>query len=170
MLNIKNVLGELTVTKDMVAAEFGCGTADFAVALAQTLQKGKVYALDIQKEKLSALKGRLLRSHITNVITLLCDLEADHGSTLSDASLDLVLIPNVLFQSENRPAIIKEAYRTLKPGGQLLIIDWLKQAHKGHGKHMVSPDEVKTMAADFTLTLKKEFAAGDYHYALIFIK
>jgi ubiquinone/menaquinone biosynthesis C-methylase UbiE len=170
VLSIENTLNELIVTGDMNAAEFGCGTADFAIKLAGRLNKGKVYALDILEEKLSALKGRLNREHITNITTILCDVETERGSTLPDQSLDLVLIPNILFQSENKIAIIKEAQRVLKPRGQLLVIDWLKKIHRGHGEHLISPDEVKKMAATLWLTLKKEFTPGEYHYALIFTK
>lgn len=170
MLSISKILDELHLKEDMVAAEFGCGTANIAVQLARHVSKGKVYALDIQEEKISALKGRLRQRHITNVIPILCDVEADKGSTLFDSYLDAVLIPNVLFQSENRPAIIKEAHRILKPGGQMMVVDWLKKAHAGHGEHLAIPGEVKKMAAEAGFMLKKEFNPGDYHYALLFVK
>lgn len=170
-LKVNEVLNELDLKESMLGAEFGCGSAMFAIALARKLKKGRVYALDIQEEKLSALKGKLSLEKINNVQTTLCDLEADKGSTLKDNSLDIILIPNVLFQSSNKTAIIKEAKRILKPKAQLLVIDWLKKsAFSPAAKDMVSPDEIKKIAETLGFTLKKELAAGDYHYALLFIK
>ena len=169
-LNIDNVLNELDLKDDMIGAEFGCGSAIFTIDLSKKLKNGKVYALDIQEEKLSALKGRLSLQNIHNVYTILCDLEAPKGSSLINNMLDIVLIPNILFQAENKHAIIEEAKRILKPGGQILVVDWLKSGSFGHKDKLVSPLEIKKIAKNLGLTLKKEFATGDYHYALLFTK
>ena len=168
-LNIEEVLSRLTLKKDMMAAEFGCGSAVFAIALARKLDKGRVYALDIQEEKLSALKGKVSQQKINNVFPILCDLEAKNGSTLKDNSLDVVLIPNILFQVDNKSAIIEEAKRILKQGGQLLIIDWLKKSSFGP-EDLIKPEDIKKLAENTGLTLKDEFSSGDYHYGLLFIK
>ncbi len=169
-LKVDEILNELDLKEDMSGAEFGCGSALFAVALAKKLNKGRVYALDIQEEKLSALKGKLSIEKINNVQTILCDLEADKGSTLRDNYLDIVLIPNILFQSEDRYGIISEAKRVLKSSGQLLIIDWLKSGSFGPREGLVKPEEVKKIAETLDLSFKKEFAVGDYYYALLFTK
>ncbi len=169
-LKIDEVLSYLNLKESMLAAEFGCGSAAFTIALARKLSKGRVYALDIQEEKLSALKGSTSKQHLSNIFTVLCDLEAPNGSTLQTDSLDIVLIPNVLFQAENKHAIIEEAKRVLKPGGELLVIDWSKQGPFSPKEGMVHPDEIKKIADTLGVTFKKEFAAGDYHYALLFIK
>ena len=169
-LKVDEVLSNLNLTEGMMACEFGCGSAVFTISLAKKLSKGRVYALDVQEEKLSALKGKLSIEKINNVFTILCDLETPKGSTLQDNSLDMVLIPNMLFQAENKYAIIQEGKRILKSGGQLLIIDWLKKVAFGPKDNMVSPNEIKKIADDLELTFKKEFAAGDYHYALLFTK
>lgn len=169
-LKIEDVLDNLDLNESMSGAEFGCGSADFAIALAKRLSRGKIYALDIQEEKLSALKGKLSVAKVGNVHTILSDLEAEKGSTLENNSMDVILIPNVLFQSENKTAIIKEAERVLKSGGELLIIDWLKKTPFNQKQKIVNPEEVKKIADNLRFSLKKEFAAGDYHYALLFTK
>ncbi len=168
-LKIDEVLPYLQLKEDMSAAEFGCGSASLAVLLAKMLNKGRVYALDIQEEKLSAVKGKLSQQKINNIITILCDLESENGSTLQENSLDVVLIPNLLFQAENKYAIIKEAKRVVKKDGQILIIDWLKKGPFGPEK-IVKPEEIKTIASELGLSIKKEIVLGDYHYGLIFIK
>ncbi|MDO8530085.1 MAG: methyltransferase domain-containing protein [bacterium] len=169
-LKVGEVLEGLHIKEDMVGAEFGCGSAVFTVALAKKMPKGKVYALDIQEEKLSALKGRLAKEGIHNVSMIHCDLEALGGSTLQDDSVDVVLIPTVLFQAENKSAMINEGKRVLKKAGQLLIIDWLKKGPFSPRSGMVSPDEIKKVTEGMGLSLKNESAVGDYHYALLFSK
>lgn len=169
-LKVNEVLQVLDIKESMTAAEFGCGSADFAMTLAKKMPVGRVYALDIQQEKLSALKSKLALEKLTNVVAVLCDLEAPEGSTLKSASQDIVLIPNMLFQTENRYGILEEAKRILISGGQLLVVDWLGQAPFGPKESLANPEEIKQMAVKLGLSLKKEFAAGDYHYALLFIK
>ncbi len=169
-LKVEAVLDNLDLKEGMTAGEFGCGSAIFSLALAKRLHRGKVYALDVQEEKLSALKGKMASAKVNNIHTILCDLEASNGSTLPDNSLDVVLIPNVLFQAENKSAIINEAKRVLKLGGQLLIIDWLKPGPFSPRSGMISPDKMKKLAEELELVFKKEFAVGDYHYALLFTK
>ena len=65
---------------------------------------------------------------------------------------------------------MQEAKRVLKVGGQLLVIDWLKVSPLGPKENLVSVDEVKKMAGELGLAFKQQFASGDYHYALLFIK
>lgn len=169
-MNVNEILEHLDLKESMTGAEFGCGSAAFALALAKKLRKGRVYALDIQEEKLSALKGALAHENINNVVTVLCDLEVVGGSKLSDNALDVVLMPNVLFQAENKEAMVKEAVRVLKPSGQLLIVDWFKHAPHSPKEGIASPDQVKKIGQTLGLSLAKEFAAGDYHFALLFQK
>ena len=132
--------------------------------------RDRVYAIDILKAPLSALKGRILLEGITNIRIIRSDLEKPRGSTLADSSLDLVLIPNVLFQVENKRVIISEAKRVLKNGGKLLVIDWLPKASQGPAQNRVSPAEIKKIAEELGFKLEEEFEAGKYHYGLIFIK
>ena len=170
MLNVNEVLQYLDLKEDMKAVEFGCGSADFSIALARKLTKGKVVAIDIQEEKLSAVKSKMAIHKLTNITTILGDLEAHQGSTLVDDSQDVAVIPNVLFQAENKRGIISEGARVLKSNGQLLIVDWLANTPFGPKEGTIPPEEMKKMAGDADLKLQKEFAAGDYHYALLFTK
>ena len=169
-LNPEEILDELGLRSDMVAAEFGCGSGGFAVPLAKRLEEGLVYAIDIQAEPLSALKSRQSLENITNIRVIRSNLEKAKGSTLNEEFLDLVLIPNLLFQVDDKGAIIQEAGRILKKGAKLLIIDWLPQASQGPERGRISPDEVKKIAEKFGFELEKEFEAGKYHYVLVFEK
>ena len=169
-LNPEEILDQLELKTDMVAAEFGCGSGGFTIPLAKRLDEGLVYGLDIQNAPLSALKSRSLLENIVNIRIIRCNLEKPKGSTLTGSSLDLVLIPNVLFQTENKDAIISEAKRVLKKEGKLVVIDWLPKATQGPAEGRVSPEEVKKIVKEHNFNLKKEFEAGKYHFGLVFIK
>lgn len=168
-LDPNKILNELELREEMMAAEFGCGTGTFTILLAKRLKEGRVYGLDIQGEPLSALKGRAKLEGVLNIQTIQCDLEEEGGSTLPDEFLDLVLISNMLFQTENRKAVVKEATRVLKKEGRILIVDWKEDSLLGPKEGRISSQEVKNVAEELGLKLEKEFEAGSFHYGLLFV-
>ncbi len=169
-LNPNKILNQLKLRKDMIAGDFGCGTGGWAIPLAKKLEDGKVYALDIQEEMLSALKSHSQLEKIYNIETRLCDLEREGGSGLPENSLDLVLLTNLLFQLEDKKTVLKEIKKVLKRKGVLLIVDWQPGASFGPREGRISAEEVKKLASEVGLKLKKEFNASVHHYGLIFIK
>jgi len=169
-LDPDEVLDQLNLKNDMVAAEFGAGSGSFTIFLAKRLDEGLVYAVDVLETSLSALKSRQLLENLNNIKIVKGDLEKPNGSTISDSSLDLVVIPNVLFQAENKIAIISEADRVLKKRGCLVLIDWKPEASKGPEEGRISSGEAKEMAEEVGFKFKKEIEAGSYHFGLVFEK
>ena len=169
-LNPAKVLKKVKLRKNMIAADFGSGSGGWAIPLAKILEDGKIYAIDILEEPLSALKSKAALEKISNIETIQSDLESKEGSKLEDSSCDLVLMTNLLFQCEDKKGVMKEAKRILKKEGKILVVDWEITAPLGPREGRVSPEEVKGMAEDLGLKLKKEFAAGTCHRALIFGK
>jgi len=168
-LNPNNILNQLDLKDDMSAAEFGSGSGGFTIPLARKLGEGMVYAIDILQEPLSALKSRLRLEGIKNVRIIKSDLERLNGSTLQAECLDLVVIPNVLFEIENKNSIINEAKRVLKKGGVLVIMDWREGAAEGPEKR-IPEREVKKIAEENGLAYVKNIDSGSYHYGLVFQK
>ena len=169
-LNPQEILKELELRKDMIAADFGSGSGGWAIPLAKRLTDGKIYAIDILEEPLSALKNKSGIEGIVNIETIRSDIESENGSTLKDNYLDLVLITNLLFQVEDKKLVLAESKRVLKKGGKVLVIDWDLKAPIGPEGKKISPEEVKKLAKEIGFNLEKEFKAGDYHYALVFTK
>ena len=58
-LNPSEVLESLELRKDMIAADFGCGSGGWVIPLAKKLEEGKVFAIDILEEPLSALRAKI---------------------------------------------------------------------------------------------------------------
>ena len=169
-LNPAEVLKQLKLKKGMIAAGFGCGSGGWVIPLAKILEEGKIYAIDILEEPLSALKGRAKLEKILNVETIRSNVEAKNGSKLSDNSCDLVLMTNLLFECDDKKIVLEEGKRVLKPGGRILVVDWIKDNPLTPEIEWVDFEEIKKIAKDLDLKLEKEFKAGLYHYGLIFSK
>ena len=169
-LNPAEVLKQLKLKKEMTAADFGCGSGGWVIPLAKKLEEGKIFAIDILEEPLSALKSRAKIEKISNVETIQSNVEAKNGSKLTDNSCDSVLMTNLLFECDDKKIVLEEGKRVLKKGAELLIVDWKKDSPLGPKEGRVSAEEVKKIAKDLDLKLEKEFEAGIYHYGLIFTK
>ena len=169
-LSPEDVLNQLDLKEDMTAADFGSGSGGWAIPLAKRLKEGKVYAIDILEEPLSALKGKAELSNVSNIETIRADAEGGKINQLEDNSLDLVLITNLLFQVEDKGGVLKEAKRNLKEGGMILVVDWKIEAPLGPKEGRISNKEIRKITKTLKLEFQKEIQAGNYHYALLFKK
>ena len=169
-LSPTEILKQLKLRKSMVAVDFGSGSGGWAIPLAKKLEEGKVYAIDLLEEPLSALKAKASLERLYNIQTILANVEKGIV-ILRDASCSLVLMTNLLFQCEDKRKVLEEGKRILKPEGRILVIDWKKDATLGPRKDKVLPEEVKKIAKEIGgLKIEKEFDASPYHYALVFTK
>ena len=166
-LNPTEVLTNLELRKDMVAADFGCGSGGWAIPLAKKLEEGKVFAIDILDEPLSALRAKIKLEKIFNIEVLKSDIEKT--SRLLKNSCDLVLMTNLLFEVADIKKVLGEGKRVLKTGGKILVVDWKKDTTLGPEKKVL-PAEVKKNAREINLELENEFEAGLCHWGLILVK
>lgn len=164
------VLEQIELSPKMVAADFGSGSGGWTIPLAQRLNKGKVYAIDIREEALSALENKAELAKVKNIKRILGDVEIVGGTKLSDSSCDLVLLTMLLFGVEDKDGVFREAGRVLKREGKVLVVDWKPEASLGPKDGRISSEHVKRTAEALGLYLEKELRAGDYHYALLFGK
>jgi len=167
-LNPSEVLKQLKLKKGMVAADFGCGAGGWAIPLAKKLEEGKIYAIDILEEPLSALRAKIKLEKIFNIETIKSDVEKT--SRLISESCDLVLMTNLLFECEDKKSVLEEGKRVLKKGGKILIVDWQKDNPLTKEIEKVDFEKIKKIAKEIGLKLEKEFEAGAYHYGLVFSK
>jgi len=170
-LRPEEIVRQLNIRKDMQVADFGCGAGYFTITLAKLADQGKVYAFDVLEQALESVRSRAKLQGLFNIETKRCNLELIGSSGLLDNSVDLVLLANILFQSNKKIDIIKEAKRILKKGGEIVIIDWLPNQSLGPPKDLiVLPEVVKKMAQDEGLVFKKDFPVDVYHWGIIFTK
>ncbi|PIV14115.1 hypothetical protein COS44_00635, partial [bacterium (Candidatus Gribaldobacteria) CG03_land_8_20_14_0_80_36_40] len=79
-VNPTEVLNKIKLKSDMIAADFGCGSGGWVIPLAKKLEEGRVYAIDIQEEPLSALGSKIRLAGLQNIKKILSDLEIENGS------------------------------------------------------------------------------------------
>ena len=154
-----------------MAADFGCGAGFFVIPLARAVGSGgRVFAIDIQKEALSALRTRAATAHLLNIDYVWADLELPAGSHLKDQSVALVLIANILFQASDKEQVIREGGRVLRPGGKLAILEWDDRMSGPPMNMRVTKAHATELAERCGFSLVEEFDGGAHHYGLLFNK
>lgn len=174
LFDITSILNKISVGEKQKIAELGCGNFGFfTFPLARLVgRSGKVYAVDILKSVLVEIKNRAAKENLPQIIPIWSNLEVFRGTKIEPNSLDSALLINVLYQSEKRAEMIREAARMLKTGGKLLIIEW-SNADSPLGpkpERRLKLESLKSAAAKLGLDVKEEFKAGSFHYGLVLIK
>ncbi len=154
-------------------ADFGAGHGYFTIPMARVVGgDGKVYAIDIQKGTLDIIRARAKVENILNIETVWGNLEMPGGSKIKGRFIDFTVISNVLFQAEKKDVVIQEAYRILREGGKLAIVEWDETpAPLGPPVNLrIKKETAKNLALKAGFEFEKEFEAGSHHYGLMFIK
>ncbi len=168
---------EFGLSPGMKVADFGSGAGYFTILMAKLVGKsGMVTALDVMATALESVRVKAKAAGLENILTTRANLEVLGSSGLSAESQDMVLLANILFQSNKKDLIFKEALRVLKKGGKLVVIDWKKGSLSGQGGFgppedlRTDPKSMKSIAAKEGLNFEKDIDAGSFHYGMAFRK
>lgn len=169
----EKIISQVEVAPGAVVADFGCGSGYFSFAFAKAVgPDGKVFALDILPPALEAVTSQAKLLGLANVVAKRANLEREGGSNLGLASVDWVILKDMLFQNEHKDVILKEVSRVMKPGAHAIIMEWNPKASAvGPDKKLrIDPEELKALLAASGLDLEKTLPAGGYHYAFLMKK
>lgn len=171
-LNPETLLKEVGLTPGMIVADFGCGNGFYAVAAGSMVgKKGQVYAIDVLEEALSQTATLTKLTQLNNVSTKLCDLEKFGSCEVPDTSCDLVIMAGLLHQTEKPAEVLREAYRLLKTGGKILVVEWTPASAIGpESKNRIPETTVKQWLEKRGFQPISELPAGAFHYALLYSK
>jgi len=111
----------LKVTNQGVVADLGAGEGTLAQMLAR--QADRVIAVDLSP-KMVEFGSELARRHeLPNLEYRLGDIEEP---PLDDASVDLAFLSQALHHAGSPEKALQQAYRIVKPGGRLVVLDLLQ--------------------------------------------
>jgi SAM-dependent methyltransferase/DNA-binding HxlR family transcriptional regulator len=104
-----------------VVADLGAGEGTLAQLLAQRAEK--VIAVDLSPKMVEFGQQLAVQHGLSNLEFRVGDIE---NPPIDDASLDLAILSQALHHAEHPQTAVHAAFRILKPGGSLIILDLLQ--------------------------------------------
>jgi SAM-dependent methyltransferase len=116
------IMDALAIADGATVADIGAGAGWFTIRLARRVgPNGVVYAQDIQRPMLEAIRRRVLREGLQNVRTRLAD---DSGPNLPVGALDAVLVVDVYDAVVDRVMFLRNLATALTRGGRIGIVNY----------------------------------------------
>jgi len=163
------VLSALNIKPGETIADIGAGTGYFTFRLAHFVgDKGKVYAVDVSADMIRHINRRSRDTKAVNVVSILADLD---DPLLPDQSVNRFFICDVWHHVENQTKYLSLMKRMLKPGGEIVMIDFhKKELPFGPPLEMkvAREDVIKQMQAN-GFRLSKEHTFLPHQYFLVFM-
>ncbi|MFC2164377.1 class I SAM-dependent methyltransferase, partial [Acidobacteriota bacterium] len=127
------------VKPGMIIGEVGAGTGYFTLKLARRVGEfGHIYANDISRSSLRSLKDRCDREGITNIDTIVGEVE----DPLLPKGLDMVFIVNAFHDLANPVVLLDNLAGSLKPKALVVIIDRDPAKLNYSTSHFLTKEEV----------------------------
>jgi ArsR family transcriptional regulator len=101
-----------------VVADLGAGEGTLAQLLAQRAEK--VIAVDLSPKMVEFGQALAIQNGLTNLEYRIGDIEEP---PIDEQSLDLAILSQALHHAEHPQSAINAAFRILKPGGRLIVLD-----------------------------------------------
>jgi ubiquinone/menaquinone biosynthesis C-methylase UbiE len=141
--NPKKLIELLKLKDGEVVADIGAGSGYYTFRMAKLVApKGKIVAVDIQKEMLDIIRDRMKKEKITNVEPVMGE-EAD--PKLKDESVDTILLVDVYHEFSFPYEMTEKMVKGLKPDGRIVFVEFrmedervpIKLVHKMTEKQVV---------------------------------
>ncbi len=164
------ILRELGLSEQTESVvEFGCGYGTFTLPVARSI-RGTLYAIDIDQAMIVHAREKVAKEGLQNVVFLHRDF-VDDGTGLQDASVDYVMMFNIL-HAEERMSMLREAKRILRPNGRLAVMHWNYDPSTPRGPSMAirpRPEECRKWIelSGFTIDPKGRIELPPYHYGFV---
>lgn len=133
-LLLRATMPEMKIKRELVHAaniraglhvlDIGCGTGTLATLIKKTEPGATVWGVDADKKVLAIAKSKAMEAHVE--LTLYLGTAA--RLPIADSSMDRIVSSLVLHHltRQEKLGALAEAYRVLRPGGEIHIADWGK--------------------------------------------
>jgi ubiquinone/menaquinone biosynthesis C-methylase UbiE len=159
----------LLIAEGTTVVDLGAGGGWFTIRLANRVgPNGRVYAEDVQEPMIEAIRRRVERAQLKNVVTI---LGTDSDPRLP-APVDAVLIVDSFHEMRQPVGMLRHVANALKPNGRVGIIEFTK---KGFGpgpalEERADPERVIRDAEAAGLRLLSMETFIRYQYMLVFTR
>ena len=146
---------------DCSVLDIGCGLGAVDELLVTRHGVRSVLGVDIDPDLLATMARRIERAGLNGQVTTLC---AQPGPLpLAEGSFDVVFSKDAIVQIPDKGAVFTDAYRLLRPGGHLIMSDWLRGGTGPYSSEMLEFFRLEGIAynmADVTETTAALARAG----------
>jgi len=149
--------------------EFGCGYGTFTIE-AGCLVRGSVHAFDIEPDMVAMVRRKAQQAGLSNVVCEVRDF-VEQGTGLADGAADYAMLFNIL-HAEQPEALLREAWRVLRPLGRLGIMHWNHDPSTPRGPALSirpRPEQCRdwARAVGFRLLAPGIINLPPYHYGMV---
>ena len=151
-----------------IIADIGAGSGYFALRFANHVgPNGKVYAVNISPDMILHMNRRIRDAGLNNVATVLAPSD---DPLLRDNSVDRIFICDTWHHIENHAQYLAVLKKALKPGGQLIMVDFKKtEIPVGPPAEMkIAREELIREVEASGFRLMKEETFLPYQYFMVF--
>ena len=116
------MLDSLNIKPGDVVCDMGCGNGFYTLKLAKLVgEKGKVIAVEIQREMLGLLDDRAKQEKVANIDTVLGTVI---DPKLPKEAVDLVLLVDVYHEFSHPEQMLAAIHKSLKPTGRIALVEF----------------------------------------------
>lgn len=172
LIDSQLLLSELPLTENIRILDAACGSGAYSIAVAEGLPVGGlIYAVDLWREGIAALKENIKLNNLRNIKAKVVDLRKE--LPMADDYFDLCLLATVwhdFIAEGTEAAVIKEIKRVLKPSGMLAVVEFKKiDGPPGPPlKIRLSPAELDATLSDYGFKPRKIVDLEPYNYLSLF--
>jgi SAM-dependent methyltransferase len=145
-LRADQVVVRLKLKPTDVVADVGAGTGPFVVPFAKAVQKGALYAVEVDSGFLPLIEEKTKAAGLTNVRTV---LGVFTDPKLPVSNIDLAFMHDVLHHIEDRAGYLRTLAKYLGPQARIAIIDYepARSPHRDQPALTVSREAARELLA-----------------------
>ena len=164
------LVAALQLKPGMVVADIGAGTGYLARRMAPAVSPGgRVLAVDVQPQMVAMLQDTVRQSGLTQIQPL---LGAEDDVKLPASSVDLAIMVDVYHELAFPYEVLASIVRALKPGGQLVFVEYRAEDPKVPIKalHKMSEAQIRREAAVHALVWERTVGVLPWQHLVVFRK
>ena len=144
-------LKDIGIKSGQSVLDFGCGVGNYTIPAAVVVgERGKVYAVDKNKQSLDELTQRAEKAGLKNIKRI--DVSEEIKVALQNESVGVVLLYDVIHLMDNRNRLLTEIHRVSKPNALISVYP------KHHRELMnMELDDVKDEIESASFGFEREF-------------